>query len=268
MAERGRFARGQSGGSSYAGIPAQIINQIRQQSTGVNTSNTSQTIKSNPENGASKVNASTKPVRTREEMAQRRENALANQERVKLQQALMGGYNPFALSAEDIAKDPTLSSLASGTTLAQAKTDYEAALSVQSLMPPGSLATSKSGADRVAYAKRMAIYNKAYAALTPAQTNAQNVYSALGGSVSVNNKPSYGSSAQDIAKTWASLGNLDMAKEIMGSVFGSPTNGNPAGTIPNATGTINPTANIEVYLKPSGGISLTPFKPGKKRPTA
>ena len=225
-------------------------------------------------NRMSRGDTATQPTSKRfspEELAQRKENALANQERVKLQQALMGGYNPFALSAEDIAKDPTLSSLASGTTLAQAKTDYEAALSVQSLMPPGSLATSKSAADRVAYAKRMAIYNKAYAALTPAQTNAQNVYSALGGSVSVNNKPSYGSSAQDIAKTWASLGNLDMAKEIMGSVFGSPTNGNPAGTIPNATGTINPTANIEVYLKPSGGLSLTPFSVGKsvtKTPTS
>ena len=43
MAKRGRF----SGGAGYGGVPQQIINQIRQQAAGENTSNTDETIKPN-----------------------------------------------------------------------------------------------------------------------------------------------------------------------------------------------------------------------------
>lgn len=107
MSKRGRF---QGGGNNYAGIPQQIINQIRKQSAGGSTG-------SNPAEPTPPAEGAPSPKRTRE---------------------------PRMLTAEEIAADPVLSGKIS---IDQAKVRYIKAQQALNLMPSegdtGSSYTSK-----------------------------------------------------------------------------------------------------------------------------
>lgn len=164
MAERGRFSGSRSGGRSYAGIPAQIINQIRKQSEGENTSNTSETVR--PNTDTNKNNS----IKTPEEIAANK----SDRRRV---------YTP-----EQIAADPELSMMKnalSTMTYEQALANYRAFTKVTNMIP---LAKENESTKYKAKATQMVRRSAAaMAKLTPEQKAAERIFFAMGGSIEANN---------------------------------------------------------------------------------
>lgn len=208
-----------------------------------------------------------KPSRyTPEQALQNKENAAYAREYRQLQTALIGGYNPFIKSEQEIASDPTLSSLKSGATYEQALADYQKLMSAQSLMPGPDPGLS-DGQARFQWSQAMDKYRQAMSGLTDSQKNSEQLFLSLGGTVSVGDKPYVAMNAQDILKTWASLGDINKGKEIISSVFGFIDEA--AGQINSSVSTSNP-LGVQGYIVPTVGgetLSLTPAPTPKKTKT-
>ena len=143
MAKRGRF----SGGTGYAGIPAQIINQIRSQASGINTSATTDTV-----------------------VTPKGDTNVTKKREVSRERPLY--------TEKEISSSPFLSALKRGITYEEALGNYRALMKVLNM---SQLAGSKSDpAQRVKY-------QRAYAALTPEQKASEEIFFALGGSLESNN---------------------------------------------------------------------------------
>ena len=188
MAERGRF----SGGRSYAGIPAQVINQIRKQAAGENTSNTDETVKPNP--GTDTTTPPAKPVRARRERV--------------------------PLTAEQIAANPLFSGKLS---VDQAKINYIKSQQALNLMP-GENVTGKK------YTAQLKKANAAIAklGLSPQETEQQ--FFALGGQmqgVGRSQGANYGWSGDKVLEYWRSAGMEDKGYEIVAKMYGNDKYGNP-----------------------------------------
>jgi hypothetical protein len=196
MAKRGRF----SGGGSYAGIPAQIINQIRQQSVGENTSNTDETVKSNPGTGNAtsskpdysgidftgmsrqQANKAKKAVWSPEFAAEKKAKRMNNK----------AYLSPF--SDAEIAASGALSAIKGGLTYEQALANLRKLTKATNKVPlEGQGSVSKKT-------------SKAYAALTPAQKEAQWAFGILGG---------YGSDGVSQGRFNPELGKYETYQESM-----------------------------------------------------
>jgi len=160
MAKRGRFA----GGSGYAGIPQQVINQIRLQAAGQNTSNTSETVKPNQaQTGGSETQVKAKGGKISEGYRELLvEKAVAEYKTLTPEQR-----------AAKYADDPVLSGRF--TNINDTLAGLYKYQSVQNLLPQ---------ADDPNYKKKMKAYNQAAASLTTADQEASKAFFQLGGTFS------------------------------------------------------------------------------------
>lgn len=191
MAKRGRF----SGGSGYGGIPQQIINQIRLQAAGENTSNTGDTVKPNTEEVTSP------------------EVSRARTQRM--------------LTAEEIAADPVLSGRLS---IDQAKINYLKAKSALNLMPGEGLTEKAYNA-----ALKKANKAIAKSGVNPLSAERQffalgGKMQGVGSSKGAN----YGWSEKKILDYWRSAGMEDKGLEIVSKIRGYDQYGNPVEGGPSA----------------------------------
>ena len=185
MAKRGRF----SGGGSYAGIPAQILNQIRQQAAGENTSNTDETIK--PNTGDAETAPSTPAAKERK-----------------------------PLTAEQIAANPLFSGKLS---VDQAKINYIKSKQALNLMPRED-ATGKKYTTQLKKANAAI----AKLGLNPQETE-QQFFALGGQmqGIGKNKGANYGWSGDEVLKYWRSAGMEDKGYEIVAKMYGNDRYGNP-----------------------------------------
>lgn len=164
MAKRGRFL----GGAGYGGVPMQIINQIRQQSAGINTSSTTDTVKPSTDT----VNPS------------QVENKTKDRSEKKIRRA--------AYTADEIANSEYLSALKTGLsslTYEQALANYRALTKVNNMMPLAKAQESPAYKKKATQMVRRSA--AAMAKLTPEQKYAEEIFFAMGGSLEAND-PKYG----------------------------------------------------------------------------
>jgi len=185
MAKRGRF----SGGGSYAGIPAQIINQIRKQAAGENTSNTDETVKPNPG-----TDDTTSPAKAKREQ--------------KL------------LTPEQIAADPVLSGTLS---VDQAKINYIRAQQALNLMPGEGVTGAKYTAQ---LKKANAAIAKLKVKPQDAEQQFFSLGGQMRG-VGSSEGSNYGSSPKKILDYYRSAGMEDKGYEIVSKIYGNDKYGNP-----------------------------------------
>ena len=189
MAERGRFSGGRSGGGSYAGIPTQILNQIRKQAAGENTSNTNETVK--PNTGDAETASSTPVAKERK-----------------------------PLTAEQIAANPLFSGKLS---VDQAKINYIKSQQALNLMP-GENVTGKKYTAQLKKANAAI----AKLGLNPQETEQQffalgGQMQGVGRSQGAN----YGWSGNKVLEYWRSAGMEDKGYEIVAKMYGNDKYGNP-----------------------------------------
>jgi hypothetical protein len=190
MAKRGRF----SGGAGYGGVPQQIIDQIRQQAAGDNTSNSDETVKPNPGNG------STAPAPRR-----------ARTQRM--------------LTAEEIAANPVLSGKLS---FDQARINALKSIQITNLAPDASTyGTNK-------YKKQLMQMNKLQSELGINPGEAERQFFAMGGRYNDTKQGGgYGWSEKAILDYWRSAGMEDKGFEILSKIRGYDQFGNPTAADPN-----------------------------------
>jgi hypothetical protein len=182
MAKRGRF----SGGAGYGGVPQQIIDQIRKQAAGENTSNTGDTVQPNPDNG------STAPT----------------PRRARVQRML---------TAEEIAADPVLSGKLS---FDQAKINALKSIRITNLAPDANTAGTKK------YRRQLMEMNKLQSGLGINPGEAERQFFAMGGRYNDTRQGGgAGWSENQILDYWRSAGMEDKGLEIVSRIRGYDNTG-------------------------------------------
>lgn len=176
MAKRGRF----SVGAGYGGVPQQIIDQIRKQAAGENTSNTGDTVQPNTTPAAAakpdysgldftgldrqQINQLKKSVWSPEYAAERKAAR-------KKKNELRAKYtNPF--TAEQIAADPAYRAIKSGITLQQAIASYRQLVKAMNATPMEGQTLTTAQENKL---------RRLNASLTPQQKASQRIIGLLGG---------------------------------------------------------------------------------------
>lgn len=194
MAKRGRF----SGGAGYGGIPQQIINQIRQQSAGENTSNNEDTVQPNPGDGSTAPAPAPRRARTQR-----------------------------MLTAEEIAADPVLSGKLS---FDQARINALKSIRITNLAPDANTAGTKK------YRRQLMQMNKLQSELGINPADAERQFFAMGGRYNDTKQGGgAGWSANQILDYWRSAGMEDKGLEIVSRIRGYDNTGTdlPGGADPN-----------------------------------
>ena len=223
MAKKGRFVTG----SQYAGIPQQVLNQIRANLSG--TSTATPTTPTTP--------AATDPSTSTSPMSMKQQQRLAE----------AGTKKPMRmLTEQEIAADPVLSGR---LTLEQARVNYLRNLIARNSAPLADLAETNPAK----YQKRMKEWQAATAAIpNPAKENyfgeSERLFFALGGTKNSldENFAGAGWSDRQILEYWRSAGMEDKGREIIArrngvdstgaAIAGGPDTSMRVDVNPNMTG--------------------------------
>lgn len=215
MAKRGRF----SGGAGYGGIPQQIIDQIRQQSAGENTSNTDETVKPNTD-GTAGTGDKTSPSGQKYSAPRKRKPVIP-------------------LTAEQIAADPVLSGKLS---FDQARINALKSIQIGNLAPLYSTTGKK-------YTRQLKEMNKLRAKLGIDPAAAERQFFAMGGRYNDTKQGGgYGWSENQILDYWRSAGMEDKGYEILSKIRGYDQFGNPTSADPNMAINFRNTADYDMKV--------------------